>query len=157
MIETRRIYPNEPFFEDVLELRWYELDKDDGIKLPTNASVNDITPSTIHVAAFDGSRVVGTVRVDSDKEHERTGLIRRMAVAPDMRHRGIGTLALALAEHLSVQRREVIALRLNARQTAVGFYKANGYETTGNYYTWPPTDDGNAHLEMIKYLENDEQ
>ena len=154
-IEVRRIGIEEPAFIDVLKLRWEELDQNDDIPLPTGPSNNDSHPNAIHVAAFDDARVVGTVRIDLGLDAD--GLVRRMAVAPDMRRRKIGARVLMLAEHFAADDMEMQTLHLNAKIDAVDFYESQGYHLTGIQYRWPPTEDGERHYEMLKVLIDTEQ
>jgi predicted GNAT family N-acyltransferase len=149
-IEVRKIGVEEPAFIDVLKLRWEQLDMADDIPLPTEPSNNDKYPHAIHVAAFDDARVVGTVRIDPGIDAD--GLVRRMAVAPDMRRRKIGTQVLMLAEHFAVDEMDMMTLHLNAKIDAVEFYKSWGYHLTGKQYRWPSNEDGERHFEMMKVL-----
>ena len=153
MFEIRKISVDETPFADVLYLRWKELNKPDGYPLPDEPSDNDKKPDAIHVAAFHRYRVVGTVRVDGQPDGDK--LIRQMAVAPDMRRRGIGAKVLALAEQIAVEEDGAETFRLNAKQDAVPFYQTQGYQLTDEEYLWqaPAHDNPEVHFVMVKSVE----
>ncbi len=92
------------------------------------------------VARLDG-RVVGTGRLLPD------GTVGRMAVADDVRGRGIGAAVLAALEQRAAQR-GLAEVTLHAQVHAVGFYERAGYVAfTGCYL-----EAGIEHVSMRKSL-----
>ncbi len=73
--------------------------------------------------------------------------IRQMAVAPDQQGKGCGRLLLESVE-ATLARRGLMNLSMHARKTAVGFYQALGYATSGGEFT----EVGLPHLTMEKCL-----
>jgi len=105
----RRVFVSEQSIDEALE--W---DGHDG--------------EALHMVAKDGEMVVGTARVLflPDKQAK----IERMAVLKPFRRRGIGRGIISfLSEEL--KNRAIEQAVLHAQHTAVGFYRACGFEETG--------------------------
>lgn len=90
----------------------------------------DDLPDTVHLAAFDGDRVVG---IASLYREDRAGgpaggwRLRGMATEPDVRGLGYGAAVLSA----SVDRAAAAGgteLWCNAREAAIGFYRRAGFE-----------------------------
>ncbi len=109
-----------------------EKDKTDGVAL--------------HLMAFDGDRVVGVGRLHSNNDEESQ--IRYMAVDDDYKGRGIGTKMLKALEREAVKR-HAKSIVLDARQSAVKFYKKHGYKVICPAHTLFGEI---AHLRMEKKL-----
>lgn len=108
---------------------WHEA----GLTRPWNDPDGDLAlalrgPSSTVLAALDGSRLVGTAMVGHDGHR---GWVYYLAVADDVRRRGVGRALMAAAEEW-VRSRDVPALFLMVRpeNTEVhGFYDRLGYGT----------------------------
>ena len=96
------------------------------------------------VARLDG-RVVGTGRLlDPDAEVATVG---RMAVAEEVRGRGVGAAVLARLEELA-RERGIAAVELHAQLHARAFYERAGYRPYGEVYL----EAGIEHVSMRKEL-----
>ena len=85
-----------------------------------------------HAAAFDtNGMLLGVGRLQPNSPTQ--GQIRLVAVSPAAQGRGVGK---ALMVYLEAQARQqgFMEIRLEARQNAVDFYKAIGYEITAKSY-----------------------
>ena len=124
-------------------LRYRVLDQPLGLPEKTESGKNDHNPDTIHLAAFDGDRLVTSVRLD--KGTDGNYLVRRMATEPAFQGRGLGAKVLLVAEKIAFERgaRTIVA---HARRSAVGFYEKMGYRLTGKI----EIHDGDENPEMIK-------
>jgi predicted N-acetyltransferase YhbS len=99
----------------------------------------DLRPSTRHVGAFDGQRVVGCATVfpepyDGDASAWQ---LRGMAVDPTRQGEGIGGLVLAAAVDLVVAGGAAL-LWARGRVSALSFYGRHGWEPVGEVYTYGP-------------------
>lgn len=81
----------------------------------------------IHLTAWMGKKLVGVGRAHFNSPSEAQ--IRYMAVEPDYAHHGIGSLILAELE-AGVKAAGAESVVLNARDTAVGFYRKHHYKIT---------------------------
>lgn len=79
--------------------------------------------------------------------NEHTIQLRQMAVADFMRGKGLGSELLNYAE-TTASERMFSYIYLHARETAVDFYKKNGYTIEGDRFI----EVGIPHFEMIKKL-----
>lgn len=111
----------------------------------------DDLPDTVHLAAFDGERVVG---IASLYREDRAGgpadgwRLRGMATEPDVRGRGFGGAILSA----SLER--VVAaggseLWCNAREAAIGFYRRAGFEVASEPFDVPGIG---AHVVMARQV-----
>jgi predicted GNAT family N-acyltransferase len=73
--------------------------------------------------------------------------LRQMAVSPSMQGQRLGARLLKFAEQWA-RRQGVAEIELHARQTAVGFYEANGYTGEGDEFE----EIGLPHIVMRKRL-----
>ena len=80
--------------------------------------------NAIHLTAWAGERLVGVGRVHMISPDQAQ--IRYMAVETGDARRGVGSLILAGLEERAA-RLGARAIVLNARDTAVGFYRKHGY------------------------------
>jgi predicted GNAT family N-acyltransferase len=125
-----------------LELRKRVFCGEQGVSLEAERDGRD--REALHVVALAKDGVLGTCRVLVDGEVARLG---RMAVAPDLRGRGIGTAVLREAEELA---RDAGArwMMLHAQVDARGVYDRAGYEQCGA----PFVEEGIDHVAMEKPL-----
>jgi len=106
---------------------------------------------SVHLAAWDGDRVVGTVRIlpaghTGDPEAWQ---LRSMAVDPEYQGQGIGRRLLeAVVEE--ARRRGVGLLWANARTSALGFYTKAGWQAHGEEFLHPAS--GLPHYVITREL-----
>ena len=125
-----------------MELRERVFCGEQGVSLEAERDGRD--PEALHVVAFADGRLLGTCRVLLEGDDARLG---RMAVAPDVRGRGVGSAVLHAAEQLA---RDAGARRmtLHAQTYARGVYDRAGYEPLGD----PFVEEGIDHIAMEKPL-----
>ena len=128
-VVIREIYPRERDFDKYLELRWKILRKP--WDQPRGSEVDELDDKAIHIAAYDGDKIVGVARLHFNSKEEAQ--IRYMAVDEGYRNKGIGSKMLEKLEKIAKEEgaRYVI---LNARENAVGFYLKNRYELIEKSY-----------------------
>ena len=110
---------------------------------------NQTMADTVHLAAFDGDRVVG---IGSLYREDRAGgpvggwRLRGMATEPDVRGRGYGAGVLSA----SVDRVAAAGgteLWCNAREAAIGFYRRAGFDVVSEPFDVPGIG---AHVVMAR-------
>lgn len=114
----------EAEFEAYYRLRWKILREP--WNQPEGSEKDNRETEALHLAAWDDSgALLGVGRLH--RVTARSGQIRFMAIEPAQRGQGIGTAILQELENIAIRSgfEEVI---LNAREEAVSFYRANGYE-----------------------------
>jgi predicted GNAT family N-acyltransferase len=111
-------------FEAYYRLRWRILREP--WNQPPGSEKDDRETEALHLAAWsDSGTLMGVGRLHP--VNARAGQIRYMAVDPSQRGQGIGTAVLQELEKLAA-RAGLEELMLNAREEAVSFYQAHGYE-----------------------------
>lgn len=96
----------------------------------------DERPDTIHVTAYDEGALVGCARIFPDdgsdtNAHSATGWIfGRLAVMPEARKGGLGSLILAESERLA-REQGATEMHLHAQCRVQPFYQRAGYEPYG--------------------------
>jgi len=98
----------------------------------------DRDPATVHLAAFDGDRLVGIASLYREPRADGTDgwRLRGMATAEDARGRGAGrSLLAACIAHVAA--RGGGELWCNARTPAIGFYAAAGFEVVSDEFDVP--------------------
>ena len=113
-------------FAKYFSFRWAQLREPLG--LPRGSERDSLEDTAFHIAAYDGQSIIGVGRVHL--EAEGTARVRYMAVHADYRHRGIGRSILRKLEQFAHDH-QVRACWLLARESAVGFYRKNGYVACG--------------------------
>lgn len=104
------------------------------------ATSGDEGPGRFPLALFHCGRLVATLRVDF-LDLDRA-VFRRVAVDPDLRGQGHGSVLLALAESfVRAWDRQVVLL--HARATALPFYRKHGFVDT----VW---DEASLHASSVK-------
>lgn len=103
----------------------------------------DDLPTTRHfVARTPDGMVIGCATVI---ENEGSLQLRGMATAPEWQGQGVGAKVLAAVHtHASTQG---LPLWCNARESAVGFYQKNGWQTEGTRFDVPEVG---PHFRMRK-------
>jgi GNAT superfamily N-acetyltransferase len=94
-----------------------------------------------HYAAYRDGEVVGVVTVlhqspDDEPDHRRWWRLRGMATAEEVRGQGVGRALVAAAVAHAVAHNGT-RLWCYARLPAAGFYRAAGFETTGDVWQEP--------------------
>lgn len=105
----------------------------------------DGAQDALHLGAYDGPEIVGTVTIMRQPPEDYTGdhpellwRLRGMATSPQVRRRGYGA-ALVLAGCAYVAGKGGAWLWCDARLSAVGFYQKLGFEIRGDLYERPVT------------------
>jgi len=117
-------------FEEYYDLRWRILRKPWTDEKQTGQDEYERT--AIHLAAWDGNKLVGTGRCYFISPNE--AMIRGMAVEDGYKNQGIGSMILKGLEERAMQ---VGATRivLHARESALEFYRKNHYRVVERSYT----------------------
>ncbi len=112
------------------DLRWRILRKP--WNQPRGSEKDELEGQSIHLMACEKGKVVGMGRVHFNSPKEAQ--IRYMAVEESLQGKGVGTRVLRELEKRA-ERKGAGHIILNARESAVGFYKKNGYRIVGNAHT----------------------
>ena len=80
----------------------------------------------------DSGNAIAAGRLQYNSEIE--GQIRSMAVNETFRGLGLGTQVIKFLEE-KAKEKKIVKIVLHARDSAVNFYKKNGYEIDGSSYT----------------------
>jgi predicted GNAT family N-acyltransferase len=97
---------------------------------PPGSERDPLDEHSTHLMAVNSAREllgVGRLHLNSNSE----GQIRYMATAIDHQRSGIGTLILKTLENKARQL-GAASIVLDARETAIGFYRKHGYQPTGS-------------------------
>lgn len=106
----------EAEFSAYFDLRWRILRQP--WQQPRGSEQDELESSSFHLTAVCDQQVVGVERLHSPSP--KTGQVRYMAVSPQFSRRGIASqILMALETQASSQGLQ--ELRLNARETALGF------------------------------------
>ena len=128
-IEIRPIQFGTDEYKEELGLRDRVLRKPLGLSLfdeNLSREANDI-----HIGAFDGVRLVGTLILTALSEAEVK--MRQVAVEETWQGKDIGARLVAFAEDLA-RRKGFRKVVLNARKSVVGFYEKLEYERIGGEF-----------------------
>lgn len=113
--------------EDYYDIRWHVLREPHN--QPRGSEKDDLEELAIHLIVYDEGRIpaaAGRAHFNSDVEVQ----IRFMAVDPHYQNFGIGSSLLSALEK-RVKTRGASYIILNSRESAIGFYKKNGYRIIG--------------------------
>jgi predicted GNAT family N-acyltransferase len=115
---------NEQEFDAYYSLRWKILRKP--WNQPAGSEKDAFESEAFHLGSWtESGDLIAVGRLHRISEY--SAQIRYMAVDPSQRSRGVGTAMLRELESFAV-RSGVREIKLNAREEAVQFYTANGYE-----------------------------
>lgn len=117
-------------------------------RMPIGSERDEYDEMSHHRMIVDGKgrpMAVGRLYITPDNE----GQIRYMAVKPNRRNKGVGSLVLVALESFARQE-GVKRLVINAREDAIRFYEKNGFESQGEL-----SDERGPlrHQQMIKSLD----
>lgn len=112
---------DHPIMSQVRDLCYEALHRPFGV--PRDDRWNEMDPASTHLAAVEGDRLVGYVRLIDERG---TGHVRQVVVAPSHRGRGIASDLVSCAVETAVARGLPRAY-LNARERAVGVYARQGF------------------------------
>jgi len=131
-------------FGKYYDLRWRILRKP--WNQPRGSEKDELEGQGIHVMVTQGSKVIGAGRGHLNTADEAQ--IRYMAVDDGFQGRGIGSMILKRLEE-KLKQRGANHIVLNARESAVDFYKRHGYKAAGRAHTLFGSI---PHLKMRKNL-----
>jgi len=136
--------PREKDMDQYFELRWRVLRKP--WNQPRGSEIDEMDDRAIHLAAYDGDRIVAVARLHFNSEEEAQ--IRYMAVDERYRNRGIGSEMLKELERVAREKGAKYIV-LEARENAVNFYLKNGYVMVKKSFL---LFDSIQHYRMMKRL-----
>ncbi|MES2962851.1 MAG: GNAT family N-acetyltransferase [Bdellovibrionota bacterium] len=143
MLDLKTIPYGSPDYERTVSLRHEVLRKPLGLEFDQAFLAQEKDPAHTHVAAFDGTSLVGClILTDAGGGSLK---MRQVAVAANQQGKGVGRALVEFSEKFGHERgfREMV---LNARETAVPFYLALDYEPVGETFT----EVGIPHRKMRK-------
>jgi len=117
-------------YQKYYDLRWRILRK--RWNQPMGSEKDELEGQSIHLMACEKGQHLGVGRVHFSSSKEAQ--IRYMAVEEGLQGKGIGTIILKELEK-SAKRKGANHIILNARESAVGFYKKQGYRIVGKAST----------------------
>ncbi|MFC1236761.1 YiiD C-terminal domain-containing protein [Vibrio sp. F74] len=118
------------------------------LRMPVGSERDEFDEMSHHRMIVDGrGRPVAVGRLYVTSDHE--GQIRFMAVKPNRRDKGVGSLILVALESFARQE-GVKRLVCNARQEAMSFYIKNGFESQGEI---SGQYGANRHQQLVKQLD----
>jgi len=127
------------------ELRWKILREP--WNQPRGSEQDELEHSSCHVMVVDSNRAViavGRLHFNSIREAQ----IRYMAVAVEQQRKGVGTRLMAALEQRAVELGAACVV-IDARESALRFYRKQGYEPQGPGHT---LFNSIAHVKMRKGL-----
>src|SRR6266567_2280266 len=132
---------NEEEFELYYDLRWRIL-RQPWTDLRESGK-DEHEPQAFHLTAWEGAKLVGVGRLHFNSPEEAQ--VRYMAVDEGCSGRGIGSLILTGLEE-AARRRGAKHVMLNARESAITFYRKHKYDLIG---ACPTTDQSGTLFESL--------
>lgn len=121
-----------------------------GRPLDTARFDGDDEPTTVHVGAIDGDRMVGCATLMRRPfDGEDAGQVRGMATATDRMRKGVGREVLRFVESAIAPDWQVGLLWCNARTSAQNFYAGGGWTVVSDVFDIP---DVGPHVRMVRRL-----
>lgn len=130
----------------VRTLRLEELEGDRPLPQPVESTAEDLSPESVHIAAFMGNQIVGVARVNPLPGNSNTFLVTRVAIRKEYRRQGIGAQVMRAAED-AARGKGAKTVVLDSRPEAESFYARLGYMRSMDRK--PEFD---AHISMIKFI-----
>lgn len=132
----------------IIDLRWRILRA--GLDRSTAIFDGDDLPTTRHVAALRGRRVIGcaTILLNTWKK-EPAWQLRGMAVEESAQGQGVGRTLLLAVEQLIREQSDIRLMWCNARLAAMGFYGGMGWDVASGRFHIPSAG---PHYKMIRRL-----
>ena len=147
-MESARLKISRTPVEKLIDLRHRVLRA--GLARESAIFEGDELPTTVHIAALDGDRVIGCATVLTNSFNgERACQLRGMAVDPAAQRGGIGRKLLDEVERIAVER-GVLLLWANCRLPAVGFYRKNGWADASEEFEIPTAG---PHIRMTRRVD----
>jgi predicted GNAT family N-acyltransferase len=140
MVSLEFISPAHALYASELELRYRVLRAPLGMSRDTVRS--PLEDDSLHLVAVNAGSVVGCVLF-----HPLSGKLYAMAVADEQQGKGLGAALVRRLETEACSRR-IFQIHLNARATAVPFYRRLGYHTVGEGFL----EVGIPHVRMTKSM-----
>ena len=109
-------------YQKYYDLRWRILRKP--WQQPRGSEKDNLEGQSIHLMACEKGKLLGVGRVHFNSSKEAQ--IRYMAVEEGVQGKGVGTIILKELEKSAIKKGANHTI-LNARESAVGFYKKQGY------------------------------
>jgi predicted GNAT family N-acyltransferase len=145
LIIVELISYNSQEYQQACQLRYELFFAEHG--LPWNAVQDERQANYFHAAILKQNSVVAYGQLVP--QDNRMYQIRQMVVKPDNQGQNFGSrILLFLMEQ--AQQEGAIALTLNARTTAIGFYQKFGFQTHGKRF--PSSTTGILHITMNRKL-----
>jgi predicted GNAT family N-acyltransferase len=131
-------------YRDALKLREEHLRLPLGLVLSERDMAGD--GEQFHYGVVDKGRLIACVSIRPiDRDSVQ---LRQMVVSPHLRGRGVGALLVSSME-AEIGRRGYRRIEMDARVSAEGFYRKQGYEPDGGIYRHLGID----HVKMQKQIE----
>ncbi len=131
--------------EQIIDLRHAVLRT--GLPRETARFSGDDDPQTVHLAAKDGSKIVGCATILVNEWYgERACQLRGMAIDPAYQRRGIGRHMLAEVDLISAQKGAGL-LWANVRKPATEFYQKCGWVIASEEFEIPTAG---PHFKMVR-------
>jgi predicted GNAT family N-acyltransferase len=131
------------FYQGLIDLRQKVLRTPLGLRLEFDQTQTD--PKDWHLGALDQAHLIGVVSLSPLADEYIQ--MRQMAIEPLYQSKGIGRELVRKAEHTILQRGYKY-VQLDARESAINFYKKAGYHTSSGSFM----KTGIPHYRMAKTL-----
>ena len=132
-ISGRRFLIRPASIEEIIELRYELLIRP--TTYPHRSFAGDDLPTTIHVAAFSETDIVGCLSLMvSEWEGCRAFQLRGMAVVPELRSLGLGGHMLQYAHEATERVHPGCVVWCNAQVPAMRFYQRHGYRIASDEF-----------------------
>ena len=138
----RELNQDSPLYQEALELRYRLFFQEHG--LPRAILVDEHEESSVHLALVDGERLVAYGRLTHLGQD--AARLSQILVRPEEQGKGYGRRILAALVRRA-QADGAKEIHLNARTTATGLYRKQGFRANGAPF--PSRSTGVPHLPMI--------
>ncbi len=146
-IDIKELLFDSPLQKESIALRYKVLREPLGLQFDEMILANE--QEEYHIAAFSKEELVGILLLKPMEYHGAIKM-RQVAVKQIYQSMGIGKAMVVFSEHFA-QKNGFDKIELNARQSAVPFYKQLGYKTEGGVFE----EVGIPHFKMLKILISD--